>query len=1148
MDASRAGEVPRTRLIPEPGTLAMVLRFALLLALCSCVGAVIPGSSAKAERNRQLDELSALWSFYKFTYIRDGRVVSLDEGDITTSEGQSYAMLRAVWANDPWTFESVWRWTRHHLQVRGDKLFAWKWKDQVLDANSATDADVDVALALILASRRFSQPAYQEEALAVLDDIWKKDILHLGTRHFVSAGNWAPGETYPTLHVAYFAPYAYEVFAGVDARHPWQSLVTSSYDVLRWLYFDKGVRLPPELVFVDRRNGELLLAPPGGKESPSGYDSVPLLWRMAVDAQWFSRPEQELRRRMLAFFEEEYRARGRILDRYTTAGRPLSELEGLPHMATVQALARVELPPLAEALRHEKLDALWEKALAGTDTPYYLHNWLWFGRAFELDVVRHHDEFLGFLRPFDFTGFATHFPWVLFGVTVGLYPLARRSRWMKRVFLACAFTLALRYLHWRVTTTLNFFETLGPTISIALWLAEAYSFSTVALLVLQVGTRPKPPPVMRAMPEPLPTVDIFIPIYSEGLDILEKTLTAATAIRYPKKQLHVCDDSHRESVKQLAEEHGARYIRGPKKHAKAGNLNNAMTLTDGELLVVFDTDHLPVDSFLEETVPYFSDAKVGFIQTPHHFYNQDIFQRALRAGPAVPNEQDMFNHAIQGGRDSWGGSFFVGSGAVFRRKAMEGLGGFKLLSITEDIHTSQHLHAAGWTSHFVDRDLAVGLSAENLSGYLVQRQRWMQGCLQILFKDNPLFCRGLPLRHRVGYFASLYYFLFPLARVVFWATPLYFLLFHLHPLFADVSVLMAYVLPYVVVLPLINRALLPGWPRLFWGSLYEMAVSFTLVRGMLSMLLPKSLGFKVTPKGVTSDRRRFDVASSTLTLVAALVTLGAVVKGFFEFHYFGIEKDAYFFNLLWACANLVQLAVALLIAWESPQRRAEERLRRALPVEVTSDGFHLRVETLDVSLSGISLLLEAYRPIPREVEVRFTEGGPCLRARLVYNERAGRKVRCAFHFPSPSVEESRALVRLLFSPAEAWARAHETHTRSSLVLTWHFLTGIARSLRGDAHHRRGAPREATLQRWRCVHPKGARTLWMRDRSERGVGLLVFGAPLPVEGALPILGPGQPVRWARVVHQSRRFPGVYRVGLEFVPGLTEELRPHAYLAA
>src|SRR5205823_12664376 len=100
----------------------------------SCAGR---GGLSQSERQRQAEELSALWNFYRFQFIQQGRVVALDENEVTTSEGQSYAMLRAVWANDPWTFREVWRWTKENLQTRGDKLFAWKWKGRILDRNSA---------------------------------------------------------------------------------------------------------------------------------------------------------------------------------------------------------------------------------------------------------------------------------------------------------------------------------------------------------------------------------------------------------------------------------------------------------------------------------------------------------------------------------------------------------------------------------------------------------------------------------------------------------------------------------------------------------------------------------------------------------------------------------------------------------------------------------------------------------------------------------------------------------------------------------------------------------------------------------------------------------------------------------------------------
>ena len=234
------------------------------------------------------------------------------------------------------------------------------------------------------------------------------------------------------------------------------------------------------------------------------------------------------------------------------------------------------------------------------------------------------------------------------------------------------------------------------------------------------------------------------------------------------KTIHVCDDSHRDGGRAArgrarrplpARPEAAREGREPQRRAR-GHLGRARRR-------VRHRPRARRPRFLERTVPHFRDPRMGVVQTPHHFYNPDVFQRAFGAGAAVPNEADLFNHAIQGGRDGWGGAFFVGSGAVFRREAIASVGGFNLLSITEDIHTSQKLHAKGWRSAFVDEDLAAGLSAESFQGYLVQRRRWMLGCLQIFFRDNPLLERGLPLRHRIGYFASLWYFFFPLARLAF---------------------------------------------------------------------------------------------------------------------------------------------------------------------------------------------------------------------------------------------------------------------------------------------------------------------------------------------------------------------------------------------
>lgn len=1126
---------------------------AILLMLGALVSCGHGGARRSHDaRARERDELSALWSLYRYTHVQGGRVVARDEGGVTTSEGQAYAMLRAVWANDRPAFDEVWRWTRENLQVRDDRLLAWKWKDRVLDRNAATDADQDAALALVLASRRFGEARYLDDARGIIADLWDKETVAAGGRRVPVAGNWAPAERHPTIHVAYLAPYAYEIFAAVDPARPWRDLVRGSYDVLRFLFAERGLALPPEVIFLDPRSGALLLERPGGSGPAAfGYDSVPIYWRVALDARWFGRRDEgDVRERMLRFPREAFRSEGRLRDRATTAGRPLSDQDGLPHLASVEALAAVEDPALAAQMRSERLDALFDRALAGEETPYYLHNWLWFGRALEIGAARRFDEPLAFLLGLDWGAFRDRFPVLPLAAALLLAPLARRGRLARAALLAIALGLSLRYLGWRALRTLNFVEPLGWAISLSLLAAEAYALSTVALLAVQVGIsrRRRPALAPLAPDEPRPSVDVLVPIYSESLDILDRTLTACAAMRWPRKTLHVCDDSHREEVARLAAEHGARYHLGPRKHAKAGNLNAALAATGGDLVAVFDTDHVPSAAFLERTVPHFRDPRMGVVQTPHHFTNPDVFQRAFGASEAVPNEADLFNHAIQGARDGWGGAFFVGSGALFRREAIRSVGGFHLLSITEDIHTSQKLHARGWRSAFVDEDLAAGLSAENVRSYLVQRRRWMLGCLQIFFRDNPLLERGLPLRHRVGYFASLWYFFFPLARVAFFLTPLWFLLFHLHPLFADLPVLLAYLVPHLVAVPLAASALVPGWPRLLWGTVYESAVAFPLARAALDLVLPRKLGFKVTPKGILSDRRRFDGASARLTLAAAALGVVALAKGAVELSMFGIEVEAYAFNLSWAGANLVAVLAALLVAWERPQRRTDERVRRRVPVRLEAGGLAVAAETIDLSCSGACVRVPADVPLPPEVDLVVASPEPLrARARVAWRERVRGEIRAGLALASPPAEVRRALVRIAWSADGAFAGAHEPRARTQLGMGLRLLAGLVRAVVPLRPRRRLAPRSRAIRPMSLVLPGGSARALRLDASDGGVGLVLVGH-VPAPGAtIPIVA-RQGVRWARVAHARRLVPGVWRIGLAYLPAPVAAPEAGGYLAA
>ncbi|MFO0691572.1 MAG: glycosyl hydrolase family 8 [Myxococcota bacterium] len=1127
---------------------------AVLVLVAGCTRPVVVDPQAPANpRIERLDALTALWSYYRFHYIgsgaEHGRVISLDEDRITTSEGQSYALLRSVWGDDRETFDAVWSWTKKHLQQRGDALFSWKWKGRVLDRNAATDADTDIALALLLASRRFEEPAFEAEARKIVRDIWDQEILVVGGKCYLTAGDWSKRERVPVLHVGYFAPYAYREFAKLDREHDWGCVARTAYDVLRLIFVEKDLDFPPERVYFDRKNEIVRLEHPKTLAiGDFGYDVFPIYWRMATDWRWSWRMEGALRERMLGPLREAYlRDGGRLFDRYRPDGTPKSKFEALPLYATLHALADVVDPEFAERLREEKLVPLWKKALVGRDTPYYLHNWLAFDETLSLGLARTFDEKLGFLLPFDGRAFQASFPKRPFLACLVLFPLvllARGTRFeppLRFAFLAAAFAVCGLYLVWRGQNSLNFIEPAGPFISGSLWLAELYCFVSVVLLVVQTGFGGRPVPERPEAPGFAPSVDVMIPIFKEPLEILERTLVAARAMRYPNLRVHVLDDGHREEVRVLAERLGARYIQGPRQHAKAGNLNHAIARTEGELLVIFDTDHVPTTDFLEATVPCFVDPQMGFVQTPHHFRNPDVFQHAFRANGRIPNEQDMFNHGIQSQRDRWGGAFFVGSGAVFRRKALESVGGFKLLSITEDIHTSQYVHAAGWKSVFVDRDVAVGLSAENLASYIVQRRRWMLGCLQIFFRDNPLFCRGLSLRQRVGYFASLYHFFYPIPRLVFWVTPLYYLLFHLHPILSDVAVLTAMLIPYLVVLPMISAVLIPGWSRPFWGSFYESAVSAPLARSIFDLLLPKSLGFQVTPKGITSQTHRFDWQSARWTLVLAGVMVFAMAKGAFELAQFGVERDAYVFNLGWSGLNLLFLLGGLMVAWERPQRREEERVPRAFPVRLFVAGSAgdasptVSARTVDVGIGGCAIDLDEATPLPARFELELgLEKSLRLGAELVYQERRGRRTRIGLRFVDRDEATTHALLLGIFADPKTWHDAHANEARSYVGAAFAFFAALAGYFRALRPARRKHPRRLVLQRARVRIGGLERRAWLRDGSPRGLGLLVRGTPPQTEGRWRIGGAGREARFARTVYVRRWARLFWRVGIEFVP--------------
>ncbi len=207
-------------------------------------------------------------------------------------------------------------------------------------------------------------------------------------------------------------------------------------------------------------------------------------------------------------------------------------------------------------------------------------------------------------------------------------------------------------------------------IAVPLVLAETYSLVDTLLFGMtmwRLKERDDPPP-----PPPDATVDVFITTYDEPVDLVLRTARAALAIRHPHRTW-ILDDGARAAVRAEAEAAGIGYITRSadwddrERHAKAGNLNNALQATAGDFVLVLDADQVPLPEILDRTLGWFTDPQVALVQT------RQVFSNVPHADP-LGSQAPLFYGPIQQGKDGWDAAFFCGSNAVLRREALMQLG------------------------------------------------------------------------------------------------------------------------------------------------------------------------------------------------------------------------------------------------------------------------------------------------------------------------------------------------------------------------------------------------------------------------------------------------------------------------------------------
>lgn len=607
-----------------------------------------------------------------------------------------------------------------------------------------------------------------------------------------------------------------------------------------------------------------------------------------------------------------------------------------------------------------------------------------------------------------------------------------------------------RYGYWRISAVADFFrDPLSKWGSVDVFFifilvaSETYSFLILALGYVQtVWPLRRVPVPLPENAEEWPEVDLLIPTYNEPLSLVRHTALAALNIDWPVDKLHVyiLDDGKREDFRLFAQQAGIGYItREGNKGAKAGNINNALSQVHSPYVAIFDCDHVPTRSFLQVTMGWFlRDQKLALLQTPHHFYSPDPFERNLDQFRAVPNEEELFYGVVQDGNDFWNATFFCGSCAVLRRTALDQIGGLATETVTEDVHTALRIQMKGWNTAYINIPQAAGLATERLAGHITQRIRWARGMIQVMRTDNPLFCRGLKFAQRVCYFNGMLHFMYALPRLVFLTAPLIYLIFGYSNIPGYWAAILAYALPHLALSNITNSRVQGKHRHSFWNEIYETVLApYILLPTLLALINPKLGKFNVTPKGGTIDEEYFDVAIAQPFIVLLLFNFVGLIMAFIRFFYLDVaHPGTVIMNAVWVTFNIIILGVATAVARESQQRRQDVRIDLNLPALIrVSDTIVARGETVDVSSGGAAIRLQ--EPYSQQ------NGSAC---RVLFPVAGGVADLPSFQvgfennllrvqFEDLSIPEMEQLTKVLYSRADSWLGWNENREADRPLLS-----------------------------------------------------------------------------------------------------------------
>ena len=648
-----------------------------------------------------------------------------------------------------------------------------------------------------------------------------------------------------------------------------------------------------------------------------------------------------------------------------------------------------------------------------------------------------------------------------------LLPQDWRSRPGRRmietgIILSLAVIVA-RYLYWRVTVTVWPVEGLNAQ-SVFIWslfVVECVSWLDATALFLALSRRVDRSPeadrgesgLRAADPADLPHVDVFIATYNEGLEVLEKTIIGAISLDWPRERLHVhvLDDGRRDWLRDYCAEMGVNHItRDNNAHAKAGNINAAIGRTSAEYILVLDADFVPQWNFLYRAIGLFDDPRVGIVQIPHNFFNADPMQNNLRITGKLPDDQRLFFDAIMPGRDGWDCAFCCGSNGIIRRSAiLQAGGGLPTGSITEDMLLTMVMLRHGFVTRYLNERLAVGLAAESLQAFFVQRTRWARGAMQILFLRDGPFGPGLGPVQRL-LFLPTHWLTQSLSQLAAMATPAIYLWTGLLPLInADLDAVLSYQATAILGTITALRLLCPGEYHPLASSVHGVLQAFRLLPTVVVTLFkPFGHAFKVTPKGRdAADGVHVDGFTVRLALGIVLMTgLGLLMNANYNLRIIdgGSLVPVVAF---WSVWNMVVLVIVSTIAITPPMARAEERFPLNEVCRFHTEHAVWSGDIRDLSLNGINFEVhDDYGPdLPGAESWLVIDIAGVGSLPAIVRRQTGTSIGCQFALDQPALRQR--LIRRLFTEG----LDNSTHNDDGIQISLTLLASILRRDRRSQH-------------------------------------------------------------------------------------------------